>query len=90
MSDELREKIKELIAQGCGCDRYCKKNPEDCGCARDADAAIALARDDALEEAAKTVDALESPPGNTHSYGMYWEDGAGAAADAIRAMKGKP
>lgn len=47
--EALRERVKELIAKGSGCDRYCQKNPDDCGCAREADAAIDLA----FEEAAK-------------------------------------
>lgn len=76
MSDELRGKIKELIAQGCGCDRYCKKHPEDCGCAKDADAAIALIRAEVLEEAAKVAE-------KTFGEGYH-------VAAVIRAMKGRP
>jgi len=56
----------------------------------DADKAASLVIDiiraEALEEAAKVVAALDVPPGNTYSYGMYWEDGVAAAEDAIRAL----
>lgn len=72
--EEMREKVKEFIARGCGCVRYCKKNPEDCGCARDADAAIAIIRDETLEEAAREMDA----------WGDIYGDNA---ARAIRALK---
>ena len=50
--EELKKEVKEIIAKGCGCVRYCLKNPDDCGCAKDADAAIAIV----LEEAAKVAD----------------------------------
>ena len=57
MSD-LRERIKELIASGCGCDRMCIHTKDDCGCQNDADAAIALVRAEVLEEAAKVAEGM--------------------------------
>ena len=49
---DLRERVKETIANGCCCDRYCERPFGDvCGCKTDADAAIALV----LEEAAKVI-----------------------------------
>lgn len=88
--EELKEKIKELITSGCGCDRYCQKHPEDCGCARDADTAIALV----LEEAAKVADdeaghceETGSPPSDFGNAGR--NDAAKTIAAAIRALKGE-
>lgn len=73
--------------------------PEDvrqgeCLCRKQAPAAIAVLRPalraEALEEAAKAIAALEVPAGNTYSYGLYWEDGVGAAEDTIRALIKEP
>lgn len=80
--EEMREKVKELIAQGCGCHRYCQKNPNDCGCARDADAALAIIRPETLEDAAKVADAHRLPFGDPV---VPYKIGA-----AIRALKDKP
>ena len=42
MTTQLREAIAEIIASGCGCDRMCNNDPNDCGCRSDADKIIAL------------------------------------------------
>jgi hypothetical protein len=76
---DLRERVKETIANGCGCDRYCERPFGDvCGCKTDADAAIALV----LEEAAKVAKAYEHP-----NMALYNHQ-TGIAAD-IRALKEK-
>jgi hypothetical protein len=74
--EALREKVKEIIAIGCGCDRSCgdRMSVLDCSCLNDADAAI----DVVLEEAARVADAEASIEGI-----------AQRIAAAIRAMKGK-
>jgi hypothetical protein len=53
---EMREKVREIIADGCSCDRFCRnENPiMHCGCLNDADAAIAAA----LEQAAQHFEAF--------------------------------
>lgn len=57
-TSDLRERVKETIANGCGCDRYCERPFGDvCVCKTDADAAIALV----LEEAAKVAKAYKHP-----------------------------
>jgi hypothetical protein len=80
MSDELREKVGLLFCKNdrdCMGFKYC--NP---GCQTKADAAIALARDATLEEAAKVVrEALEE-----HGDPLAKD----AALRAIGALKGKP
>ncbi len=58
----LVEKVTELIANGCNCDRACGGNILDCGCKCDATAAIDLIRADVLEEAAAVFDRYEVDP----------------------------
>lgn len=78
--EEMREKVKELIASGCGCDRMCIHTKDYCGCQNDADAAIALARNEALEEAAKVAE-------HSMATSYAWNDACHEIAAAIRALK---
>ncbi len=70
---EVMARAKEIIANGCGCDRDCERNGEGyCGCLSDAQSVLALAapltpstdaarrqaREEALEEAARDLDAI--------------------------------
>jgi hypothetical protein len=82
---DLRERVKETIANGCGCDRYCERPFGDvCVCKTDADAAIALV----LEEAAKAVNEIKVK--DPMDDGDYGHNGAlEEAVAAIRALNGK-
>lgn len=46
--DELIEKVREVIANGCGCHRECEDDPDlegYCGCRNDAAQCVALAKE---------------------------------------------
>ena len=92
MSDELREKVAALLNANCfeGCEpgadevRACVYPP--CRCRTVADAAIALARDATLEEAAKVAAGEPAEFGNINVQAGY-NLGRMDAAAAIRALK---
>lgn len=41
-NEELYNTVRETIANGCGCDRFCGYDPKECGCMRDAEIVIGL------------------------------------------------
>jgi hypothetical protein len=75
----LLEKVTELIANGCNCDRACGGNILDCGCKCDATAAIDLIRAETLEEAEAICRDKQRAGKDAQS-----------CAAAIRALKEKP
>ena len=98
---DLRESVKETIANGCGCDRYCERPFGDvCGCKTDADAAIALVLEEAAKVAEGPVKRRSLVTGEViyrgddeHDYAVDGSSDYGAgrieAAAAIRALKEK-
>ena len=50
---ELIEGVKNIIANGCGCDRYCESLPDDCGCLNDAKHIIFLVAETAISVVGK-------------------------------------
>jgi hypothetical protein len=64
MTDELKalvEKVKTIIASGCGCDRHCETAPDIlCGCREEALAAIRCVAEATREASDRVVDAAHS------------------------------
>lgn len=59
MVTKLQSQIKEIIANGCSCDRYCETQNDSCGCLQDANAAIVCVLEEAVRIAETAGDKEE-------------------------------
>ena len=76
---ELRQKVRNNVAARAGCQTPCRMSVLDCACLNTTDAAIALIRNETLEEAAVVFSRYEDDP-----------FAASTVADHLRKMKDKP
>lgn len=87
---EVVARAKEIIANGCGCDRDCERNGEGyCGCLSDAQSVLALAAPptpstDAVRQQAREWQPIETAPSDGEPIwvaGGRWEDPTITPAD---------
>ena len=86
---ELRQKVRDNVAARAGCKTPCRRSVLDCACLNTTDAAIALIRNETLEEAAKAAESVQTVEIDGYDFQV---DGPSqyTIVDAIRALKDAP